>query len=185
LIEDRTPSPEPLVDIVVRQLQGREPIDEREARSRTECLVQLGRLAAPFDRDADPTHVTGSGLVVGGRGVLLLLHRRLHIWVQPGGHLEGAESPWDAARRETMEETGLAVRLVGADPIPRLLHVDVQTAGPHVHLDLRYLLAVDGDDEPRPPPGESQDVRWMSWSEAVATADVGLSGLLRVLSPAP
>jgi 8-oxo-dGTP pyrophosphatase MutT (NUDIX family) len=185
LSDDPDPLSEPLIDSVVRQLQGLEPIDEREAWSRAECLTQLGALAAPFDRHADPTHVTGSGIVIASRGVLLLLHRRLHIWVQPGGHLEGAESPWDAARRETMEETGLAVRLVGADPIPRLLHVDVHTAGPHVHLDLRYLLAVDGDDEPRPPPGESQDVRWMSWSEAVATADVGLSGLLRVLSPAP
>ena len=31
----------------------------------------------PFDRDADPTHVTGSALVVGPRGVLLHRHKRL------------------------------------------------------------------------------------------------------------
>jgi 8-oxo-dGTP pyrophosphatase MutT (NUDIX family) len=174
--------PEPFVDVIRNQLQSRQPIDEREAASRAECLAQLSVLPAPLDRDADPTHVTGSGVVVGSRGVLLLLHRRLGIWVQPGGHLEPAESPWDAARRETEEETGLTVRLVGADPTPRLLHVDVHTAGPHVHLDLRYLLAAEGDDQPRPPAGESQDVRWMSWPEAVAIADDGLAGLLRVLA---
>jgi 8-oxo-dGTP pyrophosphatase MutT (NUDIX family) len=177
--------PGTLIDVIRRQLQSRQPIDEREAGSRRECLAQLDILPAPLDRDADPTHVTGSGVVVGARGVLLLLHRRLGIWVQPGGHLEAGESPWDAARRETEEETGLSVRLVGAVPVPRLLHVDVHTAGPHVHLDLRYLLAVEGDDQPRPPANESQDVRWMGWPEAVAIADDGLAGLLGVLAPTP
>jgi 8-oxo-dGTP pyrophosphatase MutT (NUDIX family) len=176
---------EALVDVIRRQLESHQTIDEREAGSRAECLVQLASLPAPLDRDAGTTHVTGSGVVIGGRGVLLLLHRRLGIWVQPGGHLEAAESPWDAARRETEEETGLTVRLVGAEPTPRLLHVDVHTAGPHLHLDLRYLLAVEGDDRPRPPADESQNVRWMTWPDAVAIADDGLSGLLRVLAPTP
>ncbi len=180
------PWPAPaLLDVVEGQVGNRDPLDEREARSKRDVLAALSTLSAPFDRRADPTHVTGSGVVVGDRGVLLHLHRRLGIWVQPGGHLEMAETPWDAARRETAEETGLDVNLVGADPVPALLHVDIHGAGEHIHLDLRYLLEVSGEDEPAPPVGESQQVRWMTWPEAIAVADAGLVGLLRHLDPHP
>lgn len=161
-------------------------MDDRERESKAACLRQLKDLAAPFDRDADPVHVTGSGIITGPGGVLLLKHRRLHIWVQPGGHLEPGETPWEAARRESEEETGL--RLVWAEVdgtgVPRLVHVDVHpSAAGHTHLDLRYALAVEGDARPRPPAGESQEVRWYQWPEAIATADPGLAGLLRHLSP--
>jgi 8-oxo-dGTP pyrophosphatase MutT (NUDIX family) len=171
---------------VVESLRQRRPVDDREWASRAACLRQLAHLPAPFDREADPVHVTGSGIITGPGGVLLLEHRRLHIWVQPGGHLEAGEAPWEAARRESEEETGL--RLMWTDGagagIPPLVHVDVHpSAGGHTHLDLRYALAVEGDAQPRPPVGESQNVHWYPWAEAIAIADPGLAGLLRHLAP--
>jgi 8-oxo-dGTP pyrophosphatase MutT (NUDIX family) len=152
--------------------------DARTARSRAAFLGALGRLAAPFDEHADPTHVTGSAIVVGPRGVLLHRHKRLGVWMQPGGHVDPGEPPWDAAVRETAEETGLAA----AHPAggPRLVHVDVHPAPRgHTHLDLRYLLRADG--EPDPPPGESQTVRWFPWPEALRAADDALVGGLRAI----
>jgi 8-oxo-dGTP pyrophosphatase MutT (NUDIX family) len=78
--------------------------------------------------------------------------------------------------RESQEETGLEVR--HPDDGPRLLHVDVHNAANgHVHLDLRYLLLAE-DVEPAPPLGESPEVRWFSWDEAAALADVSLRGAL-------
>lgn len=154
------------------------PIDDREATARRRMLAELERLPTPFLEDADPTHVTASGLVVGTRGIVLHLHRRLGVWIQPGGHVDPGEAPWRAAVRETIEETGLE-----AEPStgPELVHVDVHPAvRGHTHLDLRYLLR-GGDADPRPPPGESQQVRWFSWSEATAIADEGLVGALRAL----
>lgn len=166
--------------VVRTSVAERTPVDGRECSSIEQVTAALDQLPAPFDRTAGPVHVTGSGVVVGGRGVVLLRHKRLGIWVQPGGHLEPGEPPWEAAVRETEEETGLDVRLVqGA----RLLHVDVHPSGEHTHLDLRYLLAADPEKDPHPGADESQDVRWFTWSEAVAVADDGLRGLLVALRP--
>jgi len=153
------------------------PGDDREARALDEIRTALGELDHPFDRDAAPTHVTASAVVVGARGVLLHRHRRLHRWLQPGGHLEPAEWPADGAVRECEEETGLAVHHPPGGPV--LVHVDVHGAADHhVHLDLRYLL-IGPDADPAPPPAESQEVAWFPWDRATAVADAALVGALR------
>lgn len=43
--------------------------------------------------------------------VLLVRHAEIGIWMTPGGAIEPAETPADAAVREVWEETGLEVRL--------------------------------------------------------------------------
>lgn len=108
--------------------------------------------------------------------VLLHLHRRIGRWLQPGGHVDGVETPLDAARRETVEETGIATRPVDGF----LLHVDVhETPNGHIHLDMRYLLSpIDPAAGPAPGPEESQQVRWFLLREAQAFADPGLTGAL-------
>ncbi len=171
--------------VVRAQLLARRPIDERERVSRARALAELDRLAEPFSETADPTHVTGSAIVVGPRGVVLHRHKRLGIWLQPGGHVDAGETPWEAARREAAEETGLDVAFaaVGPDGVPPLAHVDVHP-GPrgHTHLDLRYLLD-GGDADPSPPPGESQAIAWFPWPDAIAVADPGLRAALAALRP--
>jgi len=171
------PSSDALVNALVRRLAAHVPGDEREARSLAAIGAALGTLAHPFDRHADRTHVTASAIVFGSRGVLLHRHRRLHRWLQPGGHLEPGESTDTAALRESQEETGLVLGHPVGGPV--LVHVDVHgAADDHVHLDIRYLL-VGPDTDPAPPPDESQAVRWFPWEEAGALADDALVGALR------
>ena len=170
---------------------ARQPVDDRERSSIERFVAELDQLERPFDKEAGPVHVTGSAIVIGPRGVVLLRHKRLGIWLQPGGHIDPGETPWAAARREAEEETGLAVRFVTADPRldprlePALVHVDVHAGGRgHTHLDLRYVVVVDdADADPAPPPGESQEVGWFDWDDAIAIADDGVRGALSALRP--
>lgn len=162
------------------QIAGQMPVDERHATSITRFLDALDTLPAPLDQDADPTHVTASAIVVGHRGTVLHKHKRLRLWMQPGGHIEAGEAPADAVLREVLEETGLAATHPGGSP--RMIHVDVHPAGAHVHLDLRYLVEAR-DDDPSPGPGESPDVRWFGWDEALDVADAALAGALRLVAP--
>ncbi len=157
--------------------------DDREAAARARILAELDRLADPFDEGADPVHLTGSAVVVGRRGTVLHLHKRLGRWMQPGGHCDPGETPAEAALRESEEETGLALAHPGSGP--RLLHVDVHEAAQgHTHLDLRYLL-LGPDQDPDPPAGESPEARWYDWDEAMAMADEALLGALRVARAQP
>jgi 8-oxo-dGTP pyrophosphatase MutT (NUDIX family) len=173
-----------LVEQVRRMVTEREPIDAAEADSIARLLQEFERLDDPLDQELDPVHVTGSAIVVGPRGVILLRHKRLGLWLQPGGHVDPGETPWDAALREAQEETGLGMSFADVDEndVPHLVHVDVHDGGRgHTHLDLRFVLAgVDAD--PSPPEGESQEIAWFDWPAAVDRAsDDRLKSLLRTL----
>lgn len=158
------------------------PLNQRETDSIERLFIEVERLEHPFDEQADPVHLTASGFVLGTRGTVLHLHRRLNIWVQPGGHVDPGEEASEGAVRESIEETGL--RIFHPPEGPLLFHVDCH-AGPrgHTHLDLRYLLLA-GPHDPAPPPGESQEVRWCSFDEAAEIAETTLIPVLARLEEA-
>jgi 8-oxo-dGTP pyrophosphatase MutT (NUDIX family) len=170
------------LDVLARlrsDVVARVAVDEREQVSVRRFVEAFDQLSDPLSQESDPIHVTGSALVVGPRGVILLKHKRLGFWLQPGG-----ETPWAAALRETCEETGLDVAFLDsldAEGVPPLVHVDVHAGGRgHTHLDVRYLID-GGAADPAPPAGESQEIDWFEWDAAVERADPGLEGILRHL----
>jgi 8-oxo-dGTP pyrophosphatase MutT (NUDIX family) len=168
-----------VIDALRAQLERIEPVDEREAASVVMTLDRLSWPGDPFSETENDHHVTASAFVVSARGVILHRHRRLGIWVQPGGHIDAGESPEAACLRETREETGLQVRHL--DPV-ELFHVDVH-AGPnaHTHYDLRYVL-VAAPDDPEPSEGESPDVFWFDFASAVERAEPALAPALAKLA---
>jgi 8-oxo-dGTP pyrophosphatase MutT (NUDIX family) len=176
--EDRPGAP---LNALRHAVAARTAVDARERDSIATFLTTIDTLDHPFDEHAAPTHVTGSAIVTSAAGVVLHLHKRLSMWLQPGGHIDDGEEPWEAALREAREETGLPI--VGADTPPELMHVDVHP-GPrgHTHLDLRYHFTSPPVD-PAPPAGESPEVRWFSWPQAIAMAEPGLEGVLRFAQP--
>lgn len=107
------------------------------------------------DRDTYPGHVTTSALIVSPdlEQTLLIDHKSLKRWLQPGGHYEPARFFWQSALREAIEETGIAGLVLhpwheGRDQ-PFLIDshdVPGKTARgerPHVHHDLQYLFIAD------------------------------------------
>lgn len=98
-------------------------------------------------------HFTVAVFVVRDGRVLLHLHRKLGMWLPPGGHIEPGELPDEAAVREVWEETGVAVELVGErrddieDPVQlhRPAGVQLEHIGPgHEHIDLIYFARPTG-----------------------------------------
>lgn len=61
------------------------------------------------------THVCASVILIEPeeKKILLVHHKKLNKWVQPGGHIEQNEDPERAAIREVKEETGLDIKLLG------------------------------------------------------------------------
>lgn len=61
------------------------------------------------------THVCSSVILIEPeeKKILLVHHKKLQKWVQPGGHIEDHEDPEQAAIREVKEETGLDIVLLG------------------------------------------------------------------------
>jgi ADP-ribose pyrophosphatase YjhB (NUDIX family) len=59
---------------------------------------------------------TVSIFVVYERKVLLVDHKQLRKWLPIGGHIEPGEDPEQAAYRETAEESGLEIELIGDKP---------------------------------------------------------------------
>jgi 8-oxo-dGTP pyrophosphatase MutT (NUDIX family) len=112
-------------------------------------------------------HFTGSGLVLDHRGrrVLLLFHRKLQRWLQPGGHADGDANLAAVALREAREETGVEGLRVDPHPVDLDIHrVRVPRDGPHDHLDVRFLVVAPPDALLRAN-HESEDLRWFAPDE--------------------
>lgn len=150
---------------------------EREVVQRIRELV----VAHPdcFDRACRPGHVTASAWVTteDRDRVLLVHHRKLDRWLQPGGHADGQSDIPAAALREAVEETGLPrLRLSDDSPHATPLDLDVHiiparydAAGQlvedaHEHHDLRFLVIAEGDLVPQVS-DESHAVRWFTQQE--------------------
>jgi 8-oxo-dGTP pyrophosphatase MutT (NUDIX family) len=183
----------PLADALALHQAG----DAVEAEDLTQIRAFVDRHPDPFDRRIAEGHLTGSAIVVSADGTrtLLLHHRKLDRWLQPGGHADpGEHAGEDVALREALEETGLS-GLVLHPTAPRPLDVDVHDipargAEPaHQHLDLRYLVVAPAGAAFTRSAEETRDMRWVSWEEAAALGQSGSTlgpdpGLLRALGKA-
>lgn len=65
---------------------------------------------------------TASGMLVHDGKVLLVKHKKLGIWLGPGGHVDEDEYFHETAEREFWEETGIKVRAI--DPFSNVHHSD-------------------------------------------------------------
>lgn len=115
---------------------------------------------------------TATTFIVHNACTLLLFHRKLHIWVPPGGHIEPHELPHVAALREVREETGFDAELMAkgawlgkVEVLPQPQCILLEDIAPdHQHVDLVYFARITAgelDYSLR----EAADARWYSWDD--------------------
>lgn len=118
-----------------------------------------------FERSLLIGHVTGSAWIVNAEGdsALLTHHRKLDIWVQPGGHADGDSDVLAVAMKEADEETGLSP----LEPVTReIFDLDIHPIPArgeipeHFHYDVRYALRHTGDGA-FTVTEESHDLAWV------------------------
>jgi 8-oxo-dGTP pyrophosphatase MutT (NUDIX family) len=96
----------------------------------------------------------------------LLIRDSYNNWGFPKGHLEGNESPAEAALRETVEETGLG-RVILQGPI-RVIDWHFRFRGRHIHKYCHFFLFESPEGEPCPQVDEGITAcQWRPLGEAL------------------
>ena len=106
--------------------------------------------------------------------VLVIHHKKLDRWLPLGGHIELDEDPEQAALRETKEESGLDVELIGERPPttgpgtraligPRFLDIH-RISETHEHIGMIYFARPKAGQETLAP-AEHHAIRWCDTRE--------------------
>ncbi len=167
------------VEAVLHAAPERTPEERFEAWTWRALLHRHG--AQLWSRDCAPAHLTASAAVLDHdlTHCALVLHGRVHKWLQPGGHLEpGDTGAAAAAAREVAEETGLV-----AEVPPTLLRLSRHRAPcrPGVvdwHLDLQFLIVCART--PVQVSDESHDAGWWPLDALPEPLAPGITDLLHL-----
>lgn len=101
-------------------------------------------------------------LILQRHGEILMIKRSKTIWAGgywslPSGHIEGEETVFEALRRETLEETGVALR----ESDVTLLHVMHRLSEPpRVYFDFFFMAEHRGGEVKNLEPDKHDEVRW-------------------------
>jgi 8-oxo-dGTP pyrophosphatase MutT (NUDIX family) len=162
-------------NILLDLLRKHKGFDENEAKMLAETIDFVEKYKDCFEREQEIGHVTGSAWIVDKSRsyVLMMHHRKLNKWFQPGGHCDGDNDVLRVAIKEAQEETGvLDIQVVS----PEIYDVDVhliparKEIEAHYHYDIRFLLEAD-KNIPLLINEESNDLAWMKLSEVKSHND--------------
>lgn len=131
-------------------------VSENDSRLRIKDFVSNNRHYC--DRNNFEAHITASAWITSREKTqaLLLHHKKLDIWIQPGGHIEASDLTLEGAcLRELKEETGLTDAVLVS---PGIFDVDIhqiparKKESTHFHFDIRLwfeseTMAIQKNDE--------------------------------------
>jgi ADP-ribose pyrophosphatase YjhB (NUDIX family) len=156
-------------------LKAFNPQDESEKKSKLFIEEFVRNNERYWSRETLAGHLTGSAWITNKEQTkaVLLHHKKLNIWVQPGGHIDDAdESLPDASYREAMEETGLTQLIAQS---PDVFDLDVhkiparKSEPEHWHLDVRFWYIAENTDLSISE--ESNELAWLTRSEIEKLTD--------------
>ena len=132
-----------------------------------------------YDRKNFDGHITTSAFIINRKmqEILLLKHKSLNRWLQPGGHVEQDKTLLASALREAEEETGIPAKelinisidsnvAVPFDIDPHFIPANPKKmeAG-HYHHDIRYLFSYEGNGDVAFNEDESTGLKWVPFTE--------------------
>jgi 8-oxo-dGTP pyrophosphatase MutT (NUDIX family) len=130
------------------------------------------------------SHYVSTGYIYDQKSArfLLIQHKKLGVWLAPGGHLKVGEEPHAGALREVWEEIGqeaqiidlLATPQVATPTVPQLpapfcVLSELIPAGPHdgehIHIDFVYVVEIDPNAELNLSEAEVSHAHWFTADE--------------------
>lgn len=150
-------------------LQSHQPTSEKEKQDTKRTIEFVQSTSRFWQRDTLPGHITASAWVVDTthRHTVLVHHKKLNQWFQPGGHIENDTDVLAAAKREAIEETGIRqLQIVST----HIFDIDVhlipanKSMPQHWHFDIRFAFLANTAVQPHVS-DESHDVRWILLEE--------------------
>jgi 8-oxo-dGTP pyrophosphatase MutT (NUDIX family) len=133
-----------------------------------------------YDRSNFTGHITASACIidVDKNSLLLLKHKALNRWLQPGGHIDASDkSIVNAALREAKEETGIPaenLKLISEDIFMVDSHTiptnEKKNEPEHVHHDISFLFLCN-TSEVNIDEAESTASKWVTFSELTDDTD--------------
>ncbi|MDF1657125.1 MAG: NUDIX hydrolase [Verrucomicrobiales bacterium] len=152
---------EPLLKLLSQYREGHPGEEDRT----NQFIDFVERNPECFERSLQEGHITGSAWIVdsSGKNTLLTHHRKLNIWLQPGGHADGNHDVMAVALQEGLEETGLSeLEAVTTAILDLDIHgIPARKDEPsHFHYDVRFLLRQCGGND-YVVSEESHDLAWV------------------------
>ena len=151
---------------LLKQLMNYQAYDQKEEADRLGLIDFVKNDSACFERLDGKCHITASAWIENDEGTafVLLLHKKLNIWLHPGGHAEGDSNLYSVARKEALEETGL----LDISPVSKgIFDIDSHVIScsknkkPVLHYDIRFLFKC-GSFERFNDCEERIDIRWFT-----------------------
>ncbi len=159
----------------LNKISAHTPFNKVEAAHQQSVLSFVQQHGDFYKRSLKKGHITGSAWIINPQynHVLMLHHKKLDRWLQPGGHTEQDADVLATARREAQEETGILDLRTISDAI---FDIDIHTIpgnkkeAEHLHYDIRYLFETALTTAPTVS-DESNDVRWFTLEEIASSND--------------